>query len=252
MKSKKTIGIIIVACVVVGIVYAISSMLPENQTQIVLIGVAVTILIIWMGIKIANMFRLNKIVSAPTYLLYEEKRPDLYVQEMQQIVEKMSSRQQKDLIRINIAAGYLYNGQLEKVEEQIQQIALPGQPEANQVLCYAYEAMAYFLKGEREKGLEVIESQRSLLKKYDSTASGLTNNVLVLYGFEKIAKGEYKEALETLDLLKEKKVSSILQDIVDYLYLECYRNLKMDAERHALRDMMRKASVVPVIKNKIA
>lgn len=252
MKNKKSMLYVLGACLVVGIIYAVASILPEAQAKLLLIGIAVTMLIIWMVAKMVRMSKLSKIISGPTHLLYEEKEPVLYVEEMQEILNKVSGKQQKDLVRINIAAGQVYAGQYEQALETLEVISVAGQPEVNRVLCYAYETMADFLSGKYNALKSVMDEQRKLLKKYDSTTSGLTNNVLLMYAFELIAKGEYTEALERLDSLKGRKVSSILQDMVDFSYLECYRNLKKVEERKQLLEQMKERTLVPAIKNKIS
>ena len=251
MKNKKIILIILGACVVFGIIYAASELLPENEAKIVLIGVAVVFVILWMIFKMIQMFRLNKDVSGPTHLLFEEKDPAKYVQEMETILEQVNGKQQKDLVRINISAGQLYNGDYQEAISTLEKVALPGQPVTNQLICYANQIMAYFLSGDKEKGLAVVEEQRKLLKKYDNTASGITNNVLVVYAFEFLAKGEYEQALATLEKLETRKVSSILQDIVDYLKCECYRNLKRESEKNALKNTMLQGKLVPAIRMKL-
>ena len=77
------------------------------------------------------------------------------------------------------------------------------------------------------------------------------NNIAVTHAMEQLAKGKYEKAIEYLDSLKEKKVSSILQDMVDYLYCECYRNLKRDGERAELKRMMLAGNLVPGIRKKL-
>lgn len=251
MKTKKPLIWIILGCIVVGVIYAIASLLPEQEAQIVLIGVAVCIVIVWMVTKMWNMVHLSKKISAPTHLLYEDKRPDLYVAEMEKILPKISAKQQKDLIRINISAGYLYNGEFEKTLETLEQVAVPGQPEVNQILYYAYRVMAYFLGGQKNSALEELEQQRKLLKKYDSTQAGITNNILVLYSMEKLLTKEYEQARNLLKQLQERKVSSVLQDMIDYLLLECYKNEKMDQEYSELKEQMLQRTLVPVVRSRI-
>lgn len=251
MKEKKNIFIILLFCVAIGVIYAIYNAFPQKQARVLIIGVAVCVVIVWMVVKMVNMVRLNKIVSEPVHFLYEDKRPDLYVEEMKKVLEKIHSRQQKDLIRINIAAGQVYNGDFEEALATIDQVALPGQPVVNQVLAYANQAMAYLCLNRKEEVLKLVEEQRFLFQKYEHTASGLTNNIMVTYAIEQYAKGEYNKALEYLDRLKDKKVSSILQDVVDYLYFECYRNLKREVERAELKRMMLASNLVPGIRKKL-
>lgn len=251
MKEKKYFLLILGFCAALGVIYAIYNSFPQKQTRILIIGVAVCVVIVWMVAKMINMVRLNKIVSEPVHFLYEDKRPDLYVEEMKKVLEKIHSRQQKDLIRINIAAGQVYNGDFEDALETIDQVALPGQPVVNQVLAYANQAMAYLFLNRKEEVVKMVEEQRSLFQKYEHTTSGLTNNIMVTYAIEQYAKGEYNKAMEYLDRLKDKKVSSILQDVVDYLYCECYRNLKREGERAELKRMMLAGNLVPGIRKKL-
>jgi len=73
MKSKKYVFAIIMFCVAVGVIYAIAMCFPQEQSQIIILGVAIAVVVIWMVGKMINIVRLNKIMSAPIPLLYEEK-----------------------------------------------------------------------------------------------------------------------------------------------------------------------------------
>ena len=251
MKNKKNLLIIIGACLVIGIIFAVTNILPASRAKVVLVGIAATILIIWMVFKMFQMSKLSKIVSGPTHLLYEEKNPAQYVTEMQQILADISGKQQKDLVRINIAAGQVYAGECDEAIQTIEKISIPGQPEVNRVLCYAYAVTAHFFLGQYADVRKIMDEQRKLLKKYDSTTSGLTNNILMLYVFEDITKKEYTHALETLDTLKNHKISTVLQDLVDFSYLKCYCKLKQEEKYRCLLEEMKNRAVVPIIKMQI-
>lgn len=251
MKNKKYIFAIIMFCVVVGVIYAIAMCFPQKQSQIIILGVAIVAVILWMIGKMINMVRLNKIMSAPIPLLYEEKRPDLYIEEMEKISSKVHSKQQKDLIRINVAAAQVYNGEFQKSLDILEQVALPGQPVVHQVLVHANRVMAHYFLNQKEEVLNIVENNRSVLKKYENTSTGLVNNIIVTFAIEQLVKGEYQKSLEFLEQLKDKKVSSILQDVVDYLYCECYRNLKREGERAELKRMMLAGNLVPGIRKKL-
>ena len=251
MKNKKSLLIIIGACLVIGIIFAVTNMLPASRAKVVLVGIAATLLIIWMVFKMFQMSKLSKIVSGPTHLLYEEKDPAQYVTEMQQILANISGKQQKDLVRINIAAGQVYAGECDEAIQTIEKISIPGQPEVNRVLCYAYAVTAHFFLGQYADVKKIMDEQRKLLKKYDSTTSGLTNNILMLYVFEDITKKEYTHALETLDTLKNHKISTVLQDLVDFSYLKCYCKLKQEEKYRCLLEEMKNRAVVPIIKMQI-
>lgn len=251
MKNKKYVFAIIMFCLAVGVVYAIAMCFPKEQAQIIILGVAIAVIVVWMVVKMINMVRLNKIMSAPIPLLYEQKRPDLYIEEMERISSKIHSKQQNDLIRINIAAAQIYNGEFQKALDTLDKVALPGQPVVHQVLVHANRVMAYFMLDQKEEVIDVVENNRTVLNKYENTSSGLANNIAVTHAMEQLAKGKYEKAIEYLDSLKEKKVSSILQDMVDYLYCECYRNLKRDGERAELKRMMLAGNLVPGIRKKL-
>jgi len=150
-----------------------------------------------------------------------------------------------------VAAARIYNGEFQDALDTLEQVALPGQPVVHQVLVHANRAMAYFLLDQKEEAVGIVENNRNILKKYENTSSGLANNIIVTYAIEHLAKGEYEQALGDLDRLKEKKVSSILQDVVDYLYCECYRNLKREGERAELKRMMLEGNLVPGIRKKL-
>ena len=147
MKDKKTWLIIIGFCIAIGVVYAVCSMLPQNQAKWLLIDIAIVIVIIWLIVKMVRMVRLSKVVAGPTSLLYEEKDPKAYAEEMEKILENVNQREQKDLIRINISTGLLYNGDYEEAINLIDQIAINGLPVVNQFLCFANKALASYLDG---------------------------------------------------------------------------------------------------------
>ena len=151
MKDKKTWLILIGFCIAIGVIYAVCSMLPENQARWVLIDIAIVIVIVWLVVKMVRMVRLSKVVAGPTGLLYEEKNPKAYVEEMEKILENVNQREQKDLIRINISTGLLYNGDYEEAIELVDKIAINGQPVVNQVLCFANKALASYLDEKYEQ-----------------------------------------------------------------------------------------------------
>lgn len=251
MKSKKILGILLLLSIVVGLFWILNSMLPKSQAMVLQVGIALAILVLWVIGKMITIYRLQKMLSQPNHLLYEDKDPLAYSEEMQKLLPQVDGRQQKDLIAINIAAAQLYAGDYTAVHSWLEQVALPGQPEVNRVLYYVYNGMAYFLNEQKEEGLALVEQERNLFQKYSHTASGITSNILVLYAYEKNANHAFAEALSILEEVEERKVSSILQDLVDYGKLNCYRNLKMEEERAAMKKVLKKAKLVPAIAHKI-
>lgn len=251
MRGKKTILTVAFWCIAIGVIYGIAANFPKEQAKQMIIGIAACVVVIWMTAKIIAMHRLTKMVAAPIPFLYEEKDPERYVEEMQKVIEKTTNRQQKDLIKINIGAGYVYAGKYDKAIDTLNQIALPGQAEVNQVLVCANKAMAFFLAEKKEEVLELVEKNRSLLKKYQISSNGLTNNIVVTLAIEQYEKAAYEETIGMLDKLKEKKVSSILQDVIDFIYCECYRNLHMQGERATLKKVMKEGKLVPAIAKRI-
>ena len=250
MKDKKTLLIIIGFCIAIGVVYAVYNMLPQNQAKWVLIDIAIVIVIIWLIVKMVRMVRLSKVVAGPTNLLYEEKNPKAYTEEMEKILENVSQREQKDLIRINISTGLLYNGDYEEALTLLDKIAINGQPVVNQVLCFANQALASYLDGKIEQGNVIVKEQRELFKKYEK-ASGISNNLVVVYTAEKLAAGDYEQAWNQLQKLNGVKVSSVLQDIVDYFCLQATKGLKKEEEYSEYKKKLTERKIVPAIANKM-
>ena len=249
MKDKKTWLIIIGFCIAIGVVYAVCSMLPQNQAKWLLIDIAIVIVIIWLIIKMVRMVRLSKVVAGPTSLLYEEKDPKAYAEEMEKILENVNQREQKDLIRINISTGLLYNGDYEEAINLIDQIAINGQPVVNQVLCFANKALASYLDGKYEQGNAIVKEQQELFKKYENVA-GISNNLVVVYTAEKLAEGNYEQAWNQLQKLNGAKVSSVLQDIVDYFYLQAAKGRKNEEYLEYKKKLMER-KLVPAIADKM-
>ena len=249
MKDKKTWLIIIGFCIAIGVVYAVCSMLPQNQAKWLLIDIAIVIVIIWLIVKMVRMVRLSKVVAGPTSLLYEEKDPKAYAEEMEKILENVNQREQKDLIRINISTGLLYNGDYEEAINLIDQIAINGQPVVNQVLCFANKALASYLDGKYEQGNAIVKEQQELFKKYENVA-GISNNLVVVYTAEKLAEGNYEQAWKQLQKLNGAKVSSVLQDIVDYFYLQAAKGMKNEEYLEYKKKLMER-KLVPAIADKM-
>ena len=250
MKDKKTWLIIIGFCIAIGVIYAVCSMLPENQARWVLIDIAIVIVIVWLVVKMVRMVRLSKVVAGPTGLLYEEKNPKAYVEEMEKILENVNQREQKDLIRINISTGLLYNGDYEEAIELVDKIAINGQPVVNQVLCFANKALASYLDEKYEQGNTIVKEQRELFKKYEK-AAGISNNLVVVYTAEKLAEGNYEQAWNQLQKLNGANVSSVLQDIVDYFHLQAAKGLKKEEEYSEYKKKLTERKIVPAFENKM-
>ena len=249
MKDKKTWLIIIGFCIAIGVVYAVCSMLPQKQAKWLLIDIAIVIVIIWLIVKMVRMVRLSKVVAGPTSILYEEKNPKAYAEEMEKILENVNQREQKDLIRINISTGLLYNGDYEEAINLIDQIAINGQPVVNQVLCFANKALASYLDGKYEQGNAIVKEQQELFKKYENVA-GISNNLVVVYTAEKLAEGNYEQAWNRLQKLNGAKVSSVLQDIVDYFYLQAAKGMKNEEYLEYKKKLMER-KLVPAIADKM-
>lgn len=249
MKDKKAWIIIIGFCIAIGVVYAVCSMLPQKQAKWLLIDIAIVIVIIWLIVKMVRMVRLSKVVAGPTSILYEEKNPKAYAEEMEKILENVNQREQKDLIRINISTGLLYNGDYEEAINLIDQIAINGQPVVNQVLCFANKALASYLDGKYEQGNAIVKEQQELFKKYENVA-GISNNLVVVYTAEKLAEGNYEQAWNRLQKLNGAKVSSVLQDIVDYFYLQAAKGMKNEEYLEYKKKLMER-KLVPAIADKM-
>lgn len=250
MKGNKTWIIIIGFCIALGVVYALCSMLPQNQAKWILIDITIVIIIIWLIVKMVRMVRLSKVVAGPTGILYEEKNPKAYVVEMERILENVSQREQKDLIRINISTGLLYNGDYQEAINLIDQIAINGQPVVNQVLCFANKALASYLDGKYEQGNAIVREQRDLFKKYEK-ASGIFNNLVVVYTAEKLVEENYEQAWNQLQKLNGVKVSSVLQDVVDYFYLQIAKGLKREEDYLEYEKKLTERKIVPAIADKM-
>lgn len=251
MKDKKTWLMIAGFCVAVGVIYAVCSLLPENEARWVLLDIAIVIVVAWLVAKIVRMVRLSKVVSGPTGLLYEEKDPKAYAEAMEKIMEKVDQREQKDLIRINISTGLIYNGDYEEALSILDKIAINGQPVVNQALCYANQALASYLDGRNEQGNEIMNQQRSLFKKFENT-SGISNNLVAIYTAEKLAAGDYEQAWNQLQKLNGVKVSSVLEDLTDYFHLLAAKGTKKEEEYCEYKKKLTERKLVPAVEQKIS
>ena len=88
-----------------------------------------------------------------------------------------------------------------------------------------------------------------MFKKYENVA-GISNNLGGVYTAEKLAEGNYEQAWNQLQKLNGAKVSSVLQDIVDYFYLLAAIGMKNEEYLEYKKKLMER-KLVPAIADKM-
>ena len=119
----------------------------------------------------------------------------------------------------------------------------------NQVLCFANKALASYLDGKYEQGNAIVKEQQELFKKYENVA-GISNNLVVVYTAEKLAEGNYEQAWNRCQKFNGAKVSSVLQDIVDYFYMQAAKGMKNEEYLEYKKKLMER-KLVPAIADKM-
>lgn len=247
--KKKTSIILVCFIVLLGVLFAVGNFLPQQYSKWFLLY-AVILVIIWLVVKMVRMVRLSKVVSGPTNLLYEEKDPVAYVEAMEKILEDVTQKEQKDLIRINISTGLLYAGQYSDAIAMLDNISVNRQPVVNQVLCFANRALSLFLSDQFEQGQAVVNEHKAEFSKYEN-AQGISNNVITVYAAEKTAQGKYEEAWKQLERLKGVKLSQALEDVVLYYRMLVAKKLEKEEDFVRCKEKLRREKRIPAIKEKL-
>ena len=105
------------------------------------------------------------------------------------------------------------------------------------------------------QGNAIVKEQQELFKKYENVA-GISNNLVVVYTAvvfqmtDFLSEGNYEQAWNQLQKLNGAKVSSVLQDIVDYFYLQAAKGRKNEEYLEYKKKLMER-KIVPAIADKM-
>lgn len=224
MKNKiiKLVGLGIILGVVMSIIQIIfkidSKLFFSYYWKFSLLFLLLVVLInvvyfVIMAKKIDNMLK-----------LYNEGRYQEYITEMEKILEKAKGTQLKNMIRINLSAGYLKNNEYEKslnVLDSIVEKKLNNQ----QQLEFAYwnnKCETYFGLKDYQKFEEIYNLKLSLFEKFQDNDYH-QQSVLELKLLNYIVKEQFEEARDLLQELRNKFSDSKNQKF----YAEIEKNIEL-------------------------
>lgn len=135
--------------------------------------------------------------------LLKEERPQEYLDGVKGLLARAKGRNLRNILQINLAAGYFEVGQYDKAIE-----VLEGLPEkqlagaAAKVVCRLNLCMSYFYAAQYDKALALYQESQPLFAQYRSNQS-CGGNIAALDILAALRQGRYDEAEQLLSAARQ-------------------------------------------------
>lgn len=159
-KCRKLFWIVVV--VGSGIVGVLSAMLDRQMLLpwVVLMG------ILSLGIDFFWQQKFMKKQAECNRILFEEKNPDLYIAQMQQMFEGVKGGQRQDCRNINLAVAYYIKEEYPKAMEYLKEVQPNRLRGFTRAAYWANKTLVCFSWGRTEEARQMLREQEPLFTKY--------------------------------------------------------------------------------------
>lgn len=210
----KHIGLALLLGVCIGITLAIIEFVfkidhVKLKKVYTIVGVAVIfIIIIFYSLYIIYY---NKKFIALQPLLNRESANE-YISKTQELLKTAKGSLLKNTLKLNLSAGYLYNGDFENAISILEQIPKDEISYGTMRLVYAINIMlSYFYSNQKEKSKKVYTENNKLFKRYKENKI-YAGNVAVIEIINAIIDEKLEYAKELLDQAKTKNYNFRIQE----------------------------------------
>lgn len=202
-KHHRTIRIVYFTVVILGslLVGALISAFDLEGTirQVVYWGWLALIGICPLFVNFLWQRKLSRKINELTPILYRD--PDLYIQQIHNLLDDMRSKPLRQLLIINHAAALCCKKDYPAALSMLEQIPSNKVISIYRPVYWADLALTYFYLDEDEKASQIMQAQQATFAKWkDSQHLGGTLAVLSI--FDLLSKKEYEQAQEALDTLR--------------------------------------------------
>jgi hypothetical protein len=179
----------------------------------------ITSVIILLGALIINItwqMKLMKRLKSLERILKDERNPDQFIEENKKILDGLKSEYNRNLIKINLSAGYCDKGDYDTAKNMLLSIKTKYLKGINEIVYYINLAYIYFRLEENQKALIILEQQNKNLVCFENNPH-LGGLIAVLRINQYIIQGQLDEAHNLLDTARKKWTDNRLVDDWDIL-----------------------------------
>lgn len=213
-KRVLSLGLIIgIILLILQIVFKIDS--SKLMSYYWKIGVAIILL---LAIINTIYFVVFSVILKKKLQLFYEGKYDQYNREMEKILQRAKGENLKNIIRINLSAGYIGNNEYESAKEVLDKVELLRLRDEKLRLVYSINRCVCDFKLENyEKFKEDYMANQELFKKYE-TEQGYAESIAQLEITKCIVEKDFSNARELLYKTRDKYKDSKIKE--DYSELE--------------------------------
>ncbi len=160
------------------------------------VGIFIVLAVAIIEVVISLLF--SKKLLNITKTIYNDDNGEGFILENQRLLEKTRGKVQKNLIRINISAGYSYMRDFESAKAVLEQCDLDNLSGINLTIHSINLAFSNFKLNEPDRAIKIMDACRDKLQKFEQHKT-LGGSIATLYILEHIAEGRNEEAKALLE-----------------------------------------------------
>jgi len=169
-----------------------------------------------MIINITWQMKLMKKIKSLAKLLKEEESTDKFIEENEKLLHKLKSNYNRNIININLSAGYCAKGDYETAKSILMSISLKHLKGVNKVVYYVNLAYIHFRLEENQKALSILELQKKDFACFEKSSS-LGGSIAILRIFQYIVQNQLEEANNSLNMARKKWTDKRLLEDWEFL-----------------------------------
>lgn len=221
-KHHRTIRIIYFTVLILGsflVGVMISAFNLEGTIrQVVYWGWIAFILICALLINFLWQKKLFRKISDLTPTVYRD--PDLYIQQIHELLDDMRSKPLRQLLTINHAAALCCKKDYTAALSMLEQIPSDKVISVYRPVYWADLALTYFYLGEEEKASQIMKDQQTIFAKWKDSKH-LGGTLAVLHIFDLLSQKEFGQAQEAIDTLRPRWEDEHNAEDFDLLQKRC-------------------------------
>jgi len=134
--------------------------------------------------------------------LLEQGKPDEYITAVEGLLRSAMGRQLKNLLRLNLTAGYCDTKEFQKAIDLLEQLETERLPKAARMVQRLNLCLCYFSTGQGDRAMQVYDTSERLFAPYRG-GSSYGKNLAVLDMLADLQKGDYDGARQLLETARK-------------------------------------------------
>jgi len=161
-----------------------------------------------------NLRYRKKLIKALSLL--EQGKPDEYITAVENLLRSAKGRQLKNLLRLNLSAGYCDKKEFQKAIELLEQLETERLPRTARMVQRLNLCICYFSAGQGGRALELCDASDRLFAPYRGGAA-YGKNLAVLDMLADLQRGDYDKVRRLLETARKAWDDPRLAEYYDFI-----------------------------------